>query len=214
MNSIDTHEGTGIVCPDLNDRQILEIVYKALAGDNWFNNDNWLTDAPLADWYGVRTDNDGNVVRLRLYSNLLVGKLPPEIGGLSHLDNLDLAANYHLEGPLPPEFFDLRELRYLYLWRTSLGGLPPEVGRLSKLRTLSMSGASLTGTIPSEIGNLSELRTLDLRGNYLFGAIPPELGKLSKLETLNLYSCELEGPIPTEPSLPTHARHERRKRLE
>ena len=198
LNSIDTHEGTGIVCPDPSDREILEIVYEALGGENWVNNDNWLTDAPLGDWYGVNTDGDGNVVYLRLYSNLLVGKLPPEIGGLSHLYSLNMSRNYHLEGPLPPEFFDLHDLRSLSLWGTSLGGLPPEIGRLSKLQTLSLNSASLTGTIPPEIGELSELRSLDLRSNYLFGAIPPELGKLSRLEHLNLFYCELEGPIPAE----------------
>ena len=198
LNSIDTHQGTGVACPDLNDRQILELVYESLAGENWFNNDNWLTDAPLDDWYGVDADEKGNVVRLRLYSNLLVGKLPPELGGLSHLSYLNLGDNYHLEGPLPPEFFDLSELRHLYLYGTSLGGLPPEIGRLSKLELLNLNSASLTGTIPPELGELSELRGVYLRSNYLFGAIPPELGKLSKLEELSLYYCELEGPIPSE----------------
>ena len=81
LNSIDNHQGTGIACPDLNDRQILELLYESLAGDNWFNNDNWLTDAPLDDWYGVDADDEGNVERLQLYANLLVGKLPPDSEG-------------------------------------------------------------------------------------------------------------------------------------
>ena len=198
LNSIGTHRGTGVVCPDLDDRQILQVFYEALGGENWINNDSWLTDAPLDDWYGVDTDGEGNVVSLRLPSNLLVGKLPPEIGGLSHLNYLYLARNYHLEGPLPPEFFDLSELRVLFMWSTSLGGLPPEIGRLSRLQYLSLNSASLTGTIPPELGELAELRQLDLSRNYLFGDIPPELGKLSKLEQFNLFYCELEGRIPPE----------------
>lgn len=200
LNSIDTHEGTGIVCRDLNDREILEIVYEALGGENWINNDNWLTDAPLRDWYGVRTNGDGNVVSLRLESNLVVGKLPPEIGGLSDLYDLNLGNNIHFSGPLPPELFDLRELFSLNIRNTRLGGggLPPEIGRLSKLKYLDLRNARLTGTIPPEIGDLSELTILNLDYNYLFGAIPPELGELSKLERLFLSNCRLGGPIPAE----------------
>ena len=126
------------------------------------------------------------------------GKIPPELGQLAHLTHLSLSRNHHLEGPLPPGFFDLPELRGLYLQGTSIGGLPPEIGRLAKLEYLNMAGASLTGPIPPELGDLSELRGLYLEGNYLFGDIPAELGNLTKLETLNLYSCELTGPIPAE----------------
>ena len=198
LESVPRHEGTGEVCDPLSEREILEAFYEATSGSNWYNSDNWLTDASLGEWYGVDTNADGHVVGLFLSSNLLVGKIPPELGQLAHLEYLVLSRNYHLEGPLPPEFFDLSELRGLYLQGASIGGLPPEIGRLAKLEYLNISNASLTGPIPPELGNLSELRGLFLAGNYLFGEIPPELGNLSKLETLNLRWCELTGPIPAE----------------
>ena len=198
LESVPAHHGTEEICDPLSDREILTAFYEATAGTNWYNNDNWLTDAPLGDWYGVNTDLDGHVVSLYLFSNLLVGNIPPELGQLAHLTHLSLSFNYHLEGPLPPGFFDLPELRRLYLSGTSIGGLPPEIGRLAKLENLNMAGASLTGPIPPELGDLSELRQLYLGGNYLFGDIPPELGNLTKLETLDLFWCELTGPIPAE----------------
>ena len=198
LESVPTHHGTEEICAPLSDREILTAFYEALGGPNWYNNDNWLTDAPLGEWYGVDTDAAGHVAQLFLSSNLLVGKIPPELGQLAHLTQLSLSRNYHLEGPLPPEFFDLPELRGLYLWGASIGGLPPEIGRLAKLEYLNMRNASLTGPIPPELGDLSELRGLYLDGNYLFGDIPAELGNLTKLETLNLYWCELTGPIPAE----------------
>ena len=198
LTSVPRHEGTGEVCAVLSEREVLEAFYEALGGPNWYNNDNWLTDAPLGEWYGVATDAAGHVAQLFLSSNLLVGKIPPELGQLAHLTHLSLSRNYHLEGPLPPGFFDLPELRGLYLQGTSIGGLPPEIGRLAKLEYLNMAGASLTGPIPPELGNLSELRGLFLGRNYLFGEIPAELGNLSKLTTLDLFSCELTGPIPAE----------------
>ena len=48
------------------DRAALEALYNATDGPNWVNNDNWLTDAPLGEWYGVDTDASGRVVRLDL----------------------------------------------------------------------------------------------------------------------------------------------------
>ncbi|MYA65039.1 MAG: hypothetical protein F4139_09875 [Gemmatimonadetes bacterium] len=198
LRTLETHEGTGDHCASLSERDILEIFYESVGGANWYNDDNWLTDAPLGDWYGVRTNSDGHVVGLSLGSNLLVGKIPPELGRLAHLEDLHLSYNYHLEGPLPPELFDLSELFSLDLSGASIGGLPPDIGRLARLSYLSMNGASLTGPIPPEIGQLSELRGLYLRSNYLFGEIPREIGKLTKLQRLDLWWCELTGPIPPE----------------
>ena len=37
-----------------SDRAALEALYHSTDGPNWNNNANWLSDAPLRDWYGVR----------------------------------------------------------------------------------------------------------------------------------------------------------------
>ena len=49
-----------------SDRDILIALYETTDGPNWLNSDNWLTDAPLGEWYGVDTDASGRVVRLDL----------------------------------------------------------------------------------------------------------------------------------------------------
>ena len=41
------------------DRLAVEAVYRATDGPHWLDNDNWLTDAPLADWHGVSVDAAG-----------------------------------------------------------------------------------------------------------------------------------------------------------
>lgn len=71
------------------DRTILEILYDATDGPNWFINTNWLTDAPLDDWHGVDVNSDGRVTRLYLSENRLIGTIPPELGGLDRLTALD-----------------------------------------------------------------------------------------------------------------------------
>ena len=47
-----------------SDRAALVALYHATDGPNWIDSENWLTDAPLGEWYGVDTDSSGRVVRL------------------------------------------------------------------------------------------------------------------------------------------------------
>ena len=42
-----------------DDRSVLVALYKATHGPNWTNKENWLSAAPLDEWYGVGTDADG-----------------------------------------------------------------------------------------------------------------------------------------------------------
>ena len=48
------------------DREILVTVYNALDGPNWEDSENWLSDAPLGEWSGVTTDDNGRVIWLRI----------------------------------------------------------------------------------------------------------------------------------------------------
>lgn len=50
------------------DREALVALYNATDGPNWLDNTNWLTDAPLGEWYGVDTDDLGRIVALDLSS--------------------------------------------------------------------------------------------------------------------------------------------------
>lgn len=96
-----------------SDRDILIALYEATDGANWINSDNWLTDAPLREWYGVETDASGRVVQIDLSGTWdsdagayvrhgLSGPIPPAVGNLSNLTRLSLSVN-RLSGPIPPE---------------------------------------------------------------------------------------------------------------
>ena len=223
LNTIPSHEGTGVECEPLSEREILEIFYDATGGPSWTNNDNWLTDAPLRDWYGLGVDEDERVVGLRLVDNNLTGAIPAEIGDLASLEDLDLGWN-RINGPIPPELGNLANLTWLTLggFDMTLSPIPPELGKLASLELLDLYGATLsgpippelgslarlerlllgetelTGTIPPELGNLANLERLSLRVNELTGAIPPELGQLTRLRSLNLEINDLSGSIPAE----------------
>ncbi|MDE0142478.1 MAG: fibronectin type III domain-containing protein [Caldilineaceae bacterium] len=117
-------------------REALVTFFFATGGAQWENSTNWRDSAaPLAQWFGVKTDADGRVTEIDLSGNGLVGTLPPRIGALIHLELLDLSGN------------DL------------VGQIPPELGKLTNLSTLYLGGNRLSGCVPA---NLREIENNDL----------------------------------------------------
>ncbi len=198
LNGIGSLEGTGLECAALSDHEILEILYEATGGPDWTGNDNWLTDAPLRDWHGVRVDGQGRVWGLFLSSNNLTGSIPPELGSLANLTYLALGRNA-VTGEIPPELADLSSLTTLALGGNALtGSIPAELGGLANLEELYLWRNDLTGPIPLELGDLANLTGLNVGNNDLTGEIPPELGNLVNLTFFSLYSSNVTGEIPPE----------------
>ena len=201
--------GITVTAPPVPDRDILVALYEATDGPNWIDSENWLTDAPLGEWYGVDTNISGRVVWLdlggrwdraaeRIVEHGLSGPIPPALGNLTYLEGLHLRIN-ELSGSIPPELGNLKRLEELLIYSNDLvGPIPPELGSLTRLERLLLGGNRLTGPIPPELGNLRRLEELDLDFNDLTGPIPPELGSLTRLERLELDSNDLAGPIPLE----------------
>ena len=188
-------------------RAALVALYEAADGPNWVNSENWLTDVPLGDWYGVDTDGLGRVLRLdlqgrwedgRLISHGLSGTIPSDLGNLANLQELYLRLN-DLSGSIPSELGGLANLQVLYLDFNDLSGpIPSELGGLTNLKELGLDSNDLSGPIPPQLGNLANLERLILNSNDLSGPVPPQLGNLANLERLDLHDNELSGPIPPE----------------
>ena len=153
--------------PPPPDRDALIAFYNATGGANWDRNQNWLTDAPLKLWYGVKTDENGRVTSLDLglygnnFDNNLTGQLPAELGSLTNLKYLRLGNN-NLIGPIPAELGNLTKLEYLRLEDNNLTGpLPATLGNLINLVWLDFSDNSLTGPLPQSLTALTELYSFD-----------------------------------------------------
>ena len=101
-----------IANPALVNRCVLIDLYEAAGGDNWYNNHNWLTDAPLNDWRGVTTRDD-EVIQLSLEQKRLWGSIPPELGNLTELEELYLESN-SLSGCIPRALSDIPDFDLLY----------------------------------------------------------------------------------------------------
>ena len=200
----------------------LAALYEATRGSGWMKSDNWLSDTPLGEWYGVITAAGGQITALALGYNELAGELPAELGSLTNLIKLDLSSN-ELTGSIPPELGSLTNLKELYLGGNRLtgdipaelgdlasleelvigdsrftGGIPPELGGLDRLEKLYFVAAHLSGEIPPELGRLTRLRELRLEANQLTGEIPSDLGRLTQLQQLELHENQLSGRIPPE----------------
>ena len=121
------------------DREALVALYNATDGENWDVSDNWLSDAPLGLWASVTTDDDGRVTELALDGNNLIGKLPPELGSLSNLKELDLRGS----GSRARQYLGDKDL---------VGEIPAELGSLFNLNSLSLRDNELSGCVPSSLG--------------------------------------------------------------
>ena len=195
LAALPQHEGTGMQCPALTDREILAALYHATGGANWENSDNWVTEAPLSEWQGVETNAEGRVTRLDLRRNGLEGPIPAALGGLAELKILILFAN-ELTGPIPPALGSLAKVELVVLAGNRLSGpIPPELGGLASVEELWLNGNAFT-SVPPELGELDNLLVLSLNFNRLT-SIPPELGGLAKLESLGLWFNELTS-VPVE----------------
>jgi hypothetical protein len=123
----------------------------------------------------------------------LSGPLPPEIGNLVGLHEIDLS--YNQLTSLPPEIGNLVSLQGLALYGNQLSSIPPVIGNLSSLQWLDLGYNQLT-SLPPEIGNLASLLELDLESNQL-ASLPPDIGNLVNLQWLVLGYNQLTS-LPSE----------------
>ena len=178
------------------DRDALVRLYLTTDGPRWDRVDNWLSNAPTSEWYGVTTDDNGRVTELRLPDNELREEIPAELALLSNLAVLDLAQN-RFSGEIPSALGQLNNLALLDLSDNNLiGEIPAELGRLTSLTTLNLGNNQLTGEIPAELGRLDNAEVLDLTDNRLVGSFAAGPSDFANLRVLSLGGNELTGCIP------------------
>ncbi len=205
------------------EREILEAFYHAAGGPQWVRDDNWLTDAPASEWYGIYTDGEGRVTQIALRNNGLLGTLSPLVAGLTQLRHLnfyspgvlwcDASAESAKRGTDRPSFSttiseltagsDMRRIRRRGAngWTEGIELTLHAAPALEANTRASVSEGRrnrLSGTIPSALGQLSELVSLTLTNNDFSGVIPPELGQLTNIYAIDLSQNRLSGRIPSE----------------
>ncbi|GMP28934.1 hypothetical protein CsSME_00004269 [Camellia sinensis var. sinensis] len=113
-----------------------------------------------------------------------------------NLNSLYLSAN-QIDGTIPPELGDLPRLGDLDLSSNQLSGHVPNFQITSAIQYLELSQNQLSGTLPKKLEQLGYLKHLGLSNNYLSGTIPTGLVSLPRLVYLNLSHNDLSGEIPS-----------------
>ena len=154
-------------------RAALRAFYEALDGDNWENHENWNTDAPLYEWYGLEVDGTSVVTGIYMIGNNLTGAIPAEIAAIPTLTRLVLSNNAITAFP---ENISLPNLSYVELCNTEMAGpLPESFANMPLLESLILDNNQFEGGIPnSYFTNLNNLGQLILNNNKLSGTITIE----------------------------------------
>ncbi|KAF8017590.1 hypothetical protein BT93_H2697 [Corymbia citriodora subsp. variegata] len=158
---------------------------------------SWNDSSHFCEWYGVKCSHrHRRVVVLDLHSKNLLGVVPPHIGNLSFLREVDLRNNsFHSE--IPSEFSRLFRLQKLFLRNNSFSGqIPSNLSHCSNLLTLVLDYNMLEGNLPAEFGSLSKLQGLGIQVNNLMGNIPTSFGNLSSLQVFLITRNNFGGTIP------------------
>ena len=190
----------------LSDRQILDSLYRVTGGESWTDTTNWLSDEALSEWYGVETNEEGNVVGLSLGGNNLTGSIPELIWELGDLATLDLARNA-LEGRIPWQLGRLRQLRDLLLNDNALEGrLPWQMGTVDSLRYVHIGDNNLSGVVPRRFAGL-RLDTLYAAGSGV--CVPPSLdtwlARIERTDSVDRCVASIAIVIVDLPSLTFYA---------
>jgi len=106
-------------------------------------------------------------------------------------------SNNNLEGLIPPEVSNLRQLIELPLSSNRVTGeIPDSLGHCQELQEIKIDQNLLTGNIPMSLGNMKSLSMINLSHNNLSGVIPTPLADLQFLTRLDLSYNNLKGEIP------------------
>jgi hypothetical protein len=145
-----------------NDKEILELLYSETKGDNWYNNDNWMTTDDICTWYGVECRDKISVEAIRLGANNLVGTPPKELFRLGQLHTLWLHSN-----PIEFKFEGIGKAQNLIDLRLDSTGISDlfGVGEAKTLINLDLKFNRISGSFPNELLNLEKLESLTLTEN-------------------------------------------------
>ena len=184
------------------ERAALMAIFNALDGPNWESHEYWGTEAPVTWWPNILCDENGHVVSLDLNDPGIKGSLPPEIGNLPYLTDLNMGGPYvdcHFTGSLPEEIGNLTNLKRLQMDNCPFEGrLPESLGNLSNLEWLYIARCEklAPSPIPSWIGNLTKLKLIQIYGHNFTGQLPESIGNLTNLEHLDIKYCSLDSTVP------------------
>lgn len=167
----------------------LESFYGSLNGNSWARHDNWCTDRPLFEWYGVSA--------CQLTSKSLFGEEGFVYFGTDDRWSLDLAAN-GMRGEIPMCFW--KACRSFENIRISSEYLPtstvPACVWHDGLVSLDLSMSFMNVPLTDAVKNAVSLKMLDIQCCNVGGCLPEAFTGMTSLERVNMRECSISGHLP------------------
>ena len=161
--------------------------YNSLDGDNWKINTNWLSSAPMSEWYGLGVQ-EGRITGISMRNNFCSGYINSSFGNCTELKNIFLEEN-EITGIA--DFDSLHQLTRLNLYENKLTEFPAFIVKCKNLERINLFDNLMEGNIPPEINNLTQLNRFYLTQNKLAGEVPP----LKALKNLLYFDLSLNDGL-------------------
>ena len=178
------------------EREALISFYKATGGDNWTRNDNWCSDKPVSEWYGISMNGDF-VTSIALNSNNLVGEIDEVLSNVTKLQSLELVNNNLTLINLS----DCKSLEYLSCYDNKLISL--NVANCSKLfnllcyqnmlSTINLEGCSELAYCIIDSNELKELNIDSCENLINLSCMGNKLTTLNVVDKPNLLDLSCQG---------------------
>lgn len=196
INNVESIDFRSKEYDEIEVRKALMEFYHAMDGDNWGDHENWCSEKPIWEWYGINGCDGSNSGR----------KYP-------WVDEFWFTLNSPPSGHLPECISRMGPISCLALYNSNIGGeIPAFLGDIYSLSTIVLHGNQLTGTIPANIGDLPNLYNVLLENNQLSGPLPEDfiLKCMNNLRisgnNFNIIRNNFTGKVPQ--SIQQHPRFE------
>ncbi|CAN6558327.1 unnamed protein product [Malus baccata var. baccata] len=155
-------------------------------------------NAPKGSENGINCNCSSTVCHITgiiLKTQDLKGTLPPELGNLTYLQDIDLTRNY-LSGTIPREWSSLPLVTISLLGNHLTGSIPKELGDITTLESLDISFNNLSGPLPKELGSWANIERMLLSSNNFSGELPETFAMLTKITDFRVSDSHFSGQIP------------------
>jgi len=195
-------------------RKAMTAFYDALDGDNWKNKENWRSDKPLIEWYGlstaIRQDKDmfgetgsayfGTEDKWSISSwwNNLKGKIPEEFWKACKYFEEIRIGNASLSGSVMPEYVWHKGLKSLNLECSGIKvPFNDAIKNAEDIEFICLDFCPLNCPLPGVLTQMTTLRTLSLGECGLTGELPSDIGNMISLRSFDIGGCpDLCGTLP------------------
>lgn len=194
----------------------LEAFYKALNGNSWNEDDNWCSEKPLLEWYGIKASQtftksvfgldgfayygtDDNWL-LNLDANNMRGCIPDEFWEICSCFSVFSIRNEYLPGSVLSDRIWHKGLISLDLSMSFMTTpLTSSIAKAENLESLCLQCCNVGGSLPGEFTSLRHLQAVNMRECNISGNLPEGLGRLSELRSFQIdHNMELGGRIGTD----------------